>query len=168
MANETNTGRRMQLSRDGANKLQQELEDRRKLRLDRKLRLEITQRIETARSFGDLSENGEYDAARNEQSFNEGRIQEIERILNTAVIADATNTEKVGIGTRVTVYDEDMEEEETYTVVGATESDPAQLRVSTESPVGLALMDHRVGETVQVETPGGTFGMRILAIEMAN
>ena len=162
MANESNNGRRMQLSRDGANKLQQELEDR------RKLRLEITQRIETARSFGDLSENGEYDAARNEQSFNEGRIQEIERILNTAVIADATNTDRVGIRTRVTVYDEDMEEEETYTVVGATESDPAQLKVSTESPVGSALMDHRVGDTVQVETPGGTFGMRILAIEMAN
>ena len=90
------------------------------------------------------------------------------RIHERAADADATNTDRVGIGTRVTVYDEDMEEEETYTVVGATESDPAQLKVSTESPVGSALMDHRVGDTVQVETPGGTFGMRILAIEMAN
>ncbi len=155
--------RTIQLSREGATKLQRELDER------KKLRLEIAKRIETARSFGDLSENGEYDAARNEQSFNEGRIQEIETMLDVAVIveADSVSTEKVSVGTRVRVYDEDMEEEETYIVVGATEADPAEMKISTESPMGMALLDHKVGDVVVVQIPGDTIRMRILEIGRA-
>ena len=155
--------RTIQLSREGATKLQRELDER------KKLRLEIAKRIETARSFGDLSENGEYDAARNEQSFNEGRIQEVETMLDMAVIveADSVSTEKVSVGTKVRVYDEDMEEEEIYIVVGATEADPAEMKISTESPMGMALLDHKVDDVVVVQIPGDTIRMRILEIDRA-
>ena len=129
-------------------------------------RKEIIDRIAEARSHGDLSENAEYDAARNEQAANEGEIAELDyKIKNAVIIEESDDNSAVHIGSRVTVYDEEFEEEAVYTIMGTTEVDPMNNVISNESPVGLALLKHRKGETVTVKAPNGDYSLKILKIE---
>ncbi len=128
-------------------------------------RQEIVERIAEARSHGDLSENAEYDAARNEQAANEGEIVDLDYKIKNAVIIEAnSDTSFVHIGSKVTVYDEEMDEEETYEITGTTESNAMQNKISNESPVGAALLKHKVGETVKVVAPDGEYKLKIMAI----
>lgn len=146
------------LTSDGLARLNAELDD-----LVRRRRPEIIARVKSARELGDLRENAEYTSAREEQSFLEGRIQSIEAQLRTAVAADApADTTRVGLGSRVTV---DVEGDTTaLTIVGPSESDPANGRISTASPVGRALLGRAEGEEALVRTPGGEVRYRVIAI----
>ena len=133
--------------------------------LTRVKRAEIVDRIQEARSHGDLSENAEYDAARNEQAANEGEIAELEyKIRNAQIIEESEDNSRVHIGSVVTVYDSDLEEELVYTIMGTTEADAMKGIVSNESPVGAALLHHKKGETVSVKAPDGEYSLKILKI----
>ena len=129
-------------------------------------RPEIIERIAEARSHGDLSENAEYDAAREEQRSNEGKIAEIEyKLKNADVRKENTDTSYVHLGSVVTVYDEDLEEEQTYTITSVTEVDVMAGKVSVESPVGMALLRKKGGETATVSCPDGTaYTLKIVKI----
>ncbi len=129
-------------------------------------RFEIIERIAEARSHGDLSENAEYDAAREEQRSNEGKIAELEyAIKNAEISAEVTDNSYVHLNSVVTVYDEDMEEEEVYTVTSVTEVDVMSGKISIDSPVGSALMGKHAGDTVTVSCPDGTgYTLKILKI----
>ena len=117
---------------------------------------EITERIKVARGFGDLSENAEYDAAKNEEALNEGEIRELEnKIKNAKIMEESTDNSKVHFGNTVTVWDFDMEEEMTYTIMGSTEADPDKNIVSIDSPFGAALVGARRGDKVTVHAPNG-------------
>lgn len=129
-------------------------------------RPEIIERIAEARSHGDLSENAEYDAAREEQRSNEGKIAEIEyKIKNADIREEDTSTGYVHLGSVVTVYDEDMEESDVYTIVSITEVDAMAGKISVESPVGAALLRKKVGDTVKVDCPDGAYTLKILEIK---
>ena len=148
------------LTEEGVAKLKQELEELKGPRRD-----ELARRLRSAIQMGDLSENADYHKAKEDQGFLEGRIQAIEYMLRNAVIIEANGRrDAVGIGSHVTIQEGDSPEE-TYHVVGAKEADPRNGRISNESPIGRALMDHKVGETVEAETPGGRIRFRILRIE---
>ena len=153
---------RVVLTPDGKRKLDEELNELKTVK-----RVEIAKEIEVARSFGDLSENAEYDEAKNEQARIEGRIRDLEEMLRNAEVVDQADQPAgvVGVGSMVKVFDLEYEEEDTYTVVGATEADPAKLKVSTESPIGKALMGARVGQVVEAQTPGGLIRLRVDAIQ---
>ena len=128
-------------------------------------RAEIVERIAEARSHGDLSENAEYDAARNEQAANEGEIAELDyKVQNAVIIEETDDNSVVHIGSAVTVYDEEMEEEVTYTIMGTTEVDAMRNIVSNESPVGAALLGHKKGERVTVKAPESSYILRIVKI----
>jgi transcription elongation factor GreA len=116
--------------------------------------------------MGDLSENADYHKAKEDQGFLEGRIQELEYLLKSATIVEETNKPftKVDIGAKVTVQEEDFDPE-TYMLVGAKEADPRNGRISNESPIGSALMGHKPGETVTVQTPSGKIQLKIVKIE---
>lgn len=126
----------------------------------------VAEDIKTARGFGDLSENAEYSAAREKQSRIEGRILEVQEMIEHAEIIDVDNqgSDAANVGSVVRVFDLEYEEEDEYKIVGATEADPARLFVSSESPIGAALIGAHVGDIVAVETPGGTVKMRVLSI----
>ena len=125
-------------------------------------RVEIVERISEARSHGDLSENAEYDAARNEQAANEGEIVELDyKIKNAKIIEETDDTSYVHIGSKVTVYDFDLEETEVYEITGTTESNAMENKISNESPVGKALLKHQVGDVVSVTAPDGVYKLRI-------
>ena len=125
-------------------------------------RQEIVERIAEARSHGDLSENAEYDAARNEQAANEGEIVDLDyKIKNAVIIEVNSDTSFVHIGSKVTVYDEDMDEEETYEITGTTEANPMANKISNESPVGAALLKRKVGDVVKVNAPDGEYRLVI-------
>lgn len=128
---------------------------------------EVAELIKEARSFGDLSENSEYDEAKNEQAKLYGRIAEVENILANAVIIEEgeENTGRVGLGCRVRVLDIEMEEEEEYTIVGSQEADPMNYRISDDSPFGRAMVGKGVGDMVEVEAPVGVLQFRILRVE---
>ncbi len=148
------------LTADGAEKLKQELAELKGPRRD-----ELSARLRSAIQMGDLSENADYHKAKEDQGFLEGRIQEIEHMLrNVVIIEEHADREVVSIGNHVTIQEEGSPPE-TYHVVGAREADPRKGRISNESPIGRALMDHKVGDLVQVETPGGRIGFQILKIE---
>ena len=127
---------------------------------------EVAEMIKVARGFGDLSENSEYDEAKNEQGIIESRIAEIEQTLAHAQVIDDEDisTEKVGIGTTVKFLDTDMGEELEFKMVGTKEADIDNGKMSDESPIGKAIMDHKVGDEIEVETPSGTFKVKILEI----
>ena len=128
-------------------------------------RQEIVERISEARSHGDLSENAEYDAARNEQAANEGEIAELDyKIKNAVIITVSSDTSFVHIGSKVTVHDEDMDEEETYEITGTMEANPMANKISNESPVGKALFKRKVGDTVKVLAPDGEYCLVIKQI----
>ncbi len=147
------------LTPEGAAKLRAELTE-----LTGPKREELSQRLRSAIQMGDLSENADYHKAKEDQAFLEGRIQEIEAVLRTAVIIEKTYGDTVTVGSTVTVQEEDFEPE-TYYVVGAKEADPRNGKISNESPIGSALMGHKVGEVVEAETPGGKLKIKILKIE---
>ena len=128
-------------------------------------RQEIVDRITEARSHGDLSENAEYDAARNEQAANEGEIAELDyKIKNAVIVEENTDTSYVHIGSKVRVYDEEMGEEEVYEITGSTEANAMENKISNESPVGKALLKHKVGEVVKVVAPDGEYKLQIREI----
>jgi transcription elongation factor GreA len=128
-------------------------------------RTELAARLRSAIQMGDLSENADYHKAKEDQAFLEGRIQELDYLIRNAVIIEKNaNRETVNIGSHVTIQEEDYPAE-TYHVVGPKEADPRNGRISHESPIGRALMDHRVGETVKVETPAGQARFKILKLE---
>ncbi|MBO5239997.1 MAG: transcription elongation factor GreA [Clostridia bacterium] len=128
-------------------------------------RQEIVERIAEARSHGDLSENAEYDAARNEQAANEGEIAELDYKIKNAVIQEETgDTTSVHVGSKVKVYDLELEEEEVYEITGTLEANAMENKISNESPVGAALLRHKVGETVKVAAPDGEYKLEIREI----
>ena len=128
-------------------------------------RQEIIERIAEARSHGDLSENAEYDAARTEQSANEGEIVVLYYNITTAkIIEENDDTSFVHIGSKVKVYDADLEEYETYEITGTTESDAMNNKISNESPVGGALLKHKVGDEVVISAPDGSYKLKVVEI----
>jgi len=127
-------------------------------------RQELAQRLRAAIQMGDLSENADYHKAKEDQAFLEGRIQEIEAILHMAVIIEKKQSDVVTIGSHVTIQEADLPPE-TYHVVGAREADPRNGKISNESPIGSALMDHKVGDSVQADVPDGKIEFKILKIE---
>ena len=149
------------LTRKGEEKLKAELDELKVVR-----RREVAEKIKIALSFGDLSENSEYDEAKNEQAILESRITEIEYTLAHAQIIDDNDisTEKVGIGTTVKILDMDMDEEMEFKMVGTNEADINNGKMSDESPIGAAIMSRVVGDVVDVETPSGVFSFKILEI----
>ncbi|HJA22964.1 transcription elongation factor GreA [Limosilactobacillus coleohominis] len=149
------------MTADGKEKLEKELED---LRLKR--RPEVIKRIKIARSYGDLSENSEYESAKDEQAFVEGRISQIENMLQYAVIIDNDDVaaDEVSMGRSVTFKELPDEEPETYTIVGESESDPLSGKISNESPMAKGLLGHKVGEKVDIEIPSGVMHVEILEV----
>lgn len=129
-------------------------------------RPEVLEKLKIARDFGDLSENSEYDAAKKEQTILETEIAAIEETLRKAVIIDANkiNKDEVGVGSTVTVFDMDFQEEDVYKIVGVIESDPDKNLVSNESPIGKGLMGKKVGDIANIVTPGGEIQMKIIKI----
>lgn len=127
-------------------------------------REENIQAIKEARSHGDLSENSEYDAARDEQAKIEARIQELEYKLEHATIIDSSNKDTVNVGCDVTILYVDDEEEDTYSIVGSLEADPFENKVSNESPIGAALIGSKVGDVIPVVGPNGTYDIKVLKI----
>ena len=150
------------LTDEGLLKLEQELES-----LKTEKRQEVAEKIKIARGFGDLSENAEYDAAKEEQAQVEARIVQLEKMLKNAKVIDQDDIDlnNVSIGTRVKVYDEEFDEEVEYSIVGSTEADPYTNKISDESPVGRGLIGRNIGETVEIETPGGMVSLKILSID---
>ena len=149
------------VSAEGLKKLEEELEYLKTIK-----RKEVAEAIKVARAFGDLSENSEYDEAKNEQAAVEQRIADIEAMLaNVRVINEHELTnETVAVGSKVRVYDAEFEEEIEYAIVGSSESNPLENRISEESPIGRALIGAAIGETVKAETPGGEVMLKVLAI----
>jgi transcription elongation factor GreA len=149
------------LTQEGFLKLQQELE---LLRTDK--RIEVAQRLHEAMEGGELIENAEYEAAKNEQAFLEGRIKELEMILASARVIDDSHpvTDVVQVGSTVTIQEEGAEQEK-YTIVGAAEANPSSGKISNESPLGKALLNKKQGDQVQVDAPGGVFVVTILKVE---
>lgn len=158
---EANGKGRPVMSADGLAKLEEELQN---LKLVK--RKEIAEQIKTAISFGDLSENAEYDEAKNEQARIEGQISQLENIIRTAIVIDDTeiSTDEVGVGSIVRVKDVDSGRENEYRVVGATEADPLSGRVSNESPIGAALLGNKVDDEVSFAIPDGIRTLKILEI----
>lgn len=129
-------------------------------------RPEIIERIAEARSHGDLSENAEYDAARNEQSANEGEIAELDyKVKNAVIIEESDDNSVVHIGSKVTVYDEELEEKEVYTIMGTTEVNAMENIISNESPVGKALLNKKKGDVVTISAPDGAYKLKIVKID---
>ena len=153
------------LTYEGLRKLEEELDD-----LIVVKRKEIAQKIKEAREQGDLSENAEYDAAKDEQRDIEARIEQIEKILKNAEVIDEdeVDLEKISVGCKVTVLDVEYEEEEEFRIVGSSEANSLQGKISNESPVGKALLGAKVGDTVNVETQAGIVQYKVLAIEKSN
>jgi transcription elongation factor GreA len=150
----------MYLTAEGAEKLKVELAE-----LKGPQRTALAARLRDAIQMGDLSENADYHKAKEDQAFLEGRILELEYTLSNAQIVDGTaRKDIVSVGMRVTVQEDDFEPE-TFYIVGAKEADPRSGKISHESPFGRALMDHKVGDVVEAQTPGGTTRLKILKIE---
>ena len=147
------------LTQEGAKKLQVELAE-----LTGPRREELARRLRSAIQMGDLSENADYHKAKEDQAFLEGRIQEIEAVLRTAFVVEKSSSDVVSVGCTVTVQEENLDPE-TYYLVGAKEADPRNGKISNESPIGRALMDHKAGDIVEAETPGGKIRFKILKIE---
>ena len=129
-------------------------------------RPEVIKALKDARALGDLSENADYDAARNEQAQVEGRIKELELLLEKAELIEKADTDKVSLGTTVTIkYIDDDDDVEEYRIVGSKEADPSNDKISNESPLAKAVMGHKVGEVCVVESPNGNYNVEILEIK---
>jgi transcription elongation factor GreA len=149
------------LTYEGLKKLEEELDFLRGTK-----RKEVAERIKQALSFGDISENSEYDEAKNEQAQVEGRIVQLESMLKHARIIDEddVNTDVVSLGSKVKIFDFEFDEEVVYLIVGSTEANPLKSKISNESPVGAALIGHKKGEVVEVQVPDGVLKFKILEI----
>lgn len=148
------------VTREGLQRMKEELEYK-----ETTEKMKVAEQLKVAISYGDLSENAEYDAAKNDQAVLEQRITELKAMIENAVVVDESkiSTDVVGFGTRVTiVYEDEPDDEETYTIVGTSESDPANGKLSNESPVGEALIGAHVGETVTAQTPAARCASRSL------
>jgi len=162
-------GEEVFLTKEGMEKLKAELHHLKTVR-----RKEVAARIKEAREYGDIIENSEYDDAKNEQAFVEGRIKDLEILLRNVQIiedddgAEGTPNEEVKIGSTVELRDLDSEENFIYTVVGSAEADPTANRISNESPVGQAILGRKVGERIAVEVPAGTINYEIVRIHKKN
>lgn len=152
------------LTREGLEQLEQELENLRSVK-----RTEVKERLKEAIALGDLSENSEYDDAKNEQAFMEGRILELEKMIRNAKIIedDAQQEGVISVGSLVKVKDIEFDEISEYRLVGTVEADPMNNRISNESPVGRALLGHKAGEIIDVEVPAGVIKLEILEISKA-
>lgn len=149
------------LTREGFEKLEEEVQHLKSVK-----RREVAKRIKQAREFGDISENSEYEDAKNEQAFVEGRIREIDQLLRKARIVETVGEDdEVYLGVTVTLRDTDRDEEITYTLVGSAEADPLDNKISNESPVGRAILGRKVGDVVSINAPIGTIKYEILAIQ---
>jgi transcription elongation factor GreA len=150
------------MTQAGKQKLEQELEH-----LKTVVRKEVVERIKIARSFGDLSENSEYDAAKDEQAFVEGRITTIENMIRNARIIseDELSKDSVSLGSSVTFVELPEGDEETYTIVGSAEADPFEGKISNDSPIAKSLLGRKVGDQVTVQTPGGEMNVKIIEIK---
>ena len=156
-------GREVFLTPEGKQKLETELNYLCSVR-----RKEVAQRIHEAKAEGDVTESAEYEDAKNEQAFVEGRILTLETLLKNVVLIEGEGpTDKVGVGSWVTMVGDDQDESETYRIVDSVESDPARGFISRHSPIGQALLGHGAGEEVDVTTPGGVICLRILRIGQA-
>ncbi|QCZ43329.1 Transcription elongation factor greA 2 [Levilactobacillus brevis] len=149
------------MTEEGKEKLEAELEDLKMVQ-----RPKVIDRIKIARSYGDLSENSEYESAKDEQSMLETRISTVERMLQYAQIIDNDDTDKdeITVGKKVT-FQEDDDEPEEYTIVGAAEADPMSGKISNDSPIAKGLLGHRVGETVTFPTPCGDMTVKVIAVD---
>ena len=146
---------------EGVKKLEEELEYLKTVK-----RKEITEKIKVALGYGDLSENSEYDEAKNDQAFTEGRIIQLENMLKNAVVVDESEIpkDKISVGSIVKVMDYEFDEEVEYTIVGSAEADPMNFKISNESPVGSALIGKKVGDIVEVTVPSGISKFEVLEI----
>lgn len=153
------------LTYTGLKALEDEMED---LKLNR--RKEVSQKIKEAREQGDLSENAEYDAAKDEQRDIEARIEELEKILKNAevVVEDEVDLDRINIGCQVKILDLEYDEELDYKIVGSTEANSLKGKISNESPVGKALIGAKIGDIVEVETQAGVIKYKVLEIERSN
>lgn len=151
------------VTKEGLKKLKDELENLKSVR-----RKEVAQRLKEAISYGDLSENSEYEEAKNEQAFVEGRIIELERKIKNAKIISEHDAKKTGkevnIGSHVTLREKGEDEDVTYTIVGATEADPFNSKISNESPIGRSVLGHMKGDVVHVSTPSGMVDYEIVKV----
>lgn len=154
---------KIKLTAEGKKKYEAELNELKTVK-----RKEIAENLQTARAQGDLSENSEYDEAKNDQAKLEARIKELETILRNVELIDESelNNEKVHLGATVKVHDREFDEDVEYQIVGSSEADPFNGKISDESPVGMALLDKTVGEIVRVETPDGEVELVVLEIRM--
>jgi len=146
---------------EGVKKLEDELEFLKSVK-----RKDITEKIKVALGYGDLSENSEYDEAKNEQAFTEGRILQLENMLKNATVVDESDisTDKVSVGSVVKVKDYEFDEIVEYTIVGSAEADPMNFKISNESPVGIGLIDKKIGDIVEVTIPDGVNKFEVLDI----
>ena len=153
--------KQVKLTEDGLKQLEEELEY-----LKTKKRKEVSEKIKVALGFGDLSENSEYDEAKNEQAQVEARIVSVENMLKNAIVIDESerDTSKVELGATVTIHDIEFDEDITYKIVGSTEADPDEGRLSDESPLGKSLMGKSEGEMIDVDAPAGVIQYKILKI----
>jgi transcription elongation factor GreA len=152
------------LTKEGYNALKKEIED-----LSTRRRREVAERIKTAREFGDIAENAEYDSAKNEQAMLEARIAKLEERLASSRVIEKRDISKdvVSVGSTVRLRDVDAKQTVEYRIVGSAEANPAELKLSNESPVGKAIIGHKKGETVEVTTPRGSLKYKILEIKAA-
>lgn len=151
------------LTSEGFQKLQEELEHLRTTR-----REEVAQRLHEAIEGGELLDNAELEAAKNEQAFLEGSIKELEILLATARVVDDSEVDReiIQVGNTVTIKEEGAAEEETYAIVGVAEADPAAGKISNESPMGRALLGKRMGDLVQVDAPAGAYVVKVLKVDL--
>lgn len=149
------------LTYEGLKKLEEELSYLKSVK-----RLEMAERIKQALSFGDISENSEYDEAKNDQAQMEGRIVQLENMLKNAKVIDEdeVSTDVISLGSKVKLYDMEFDEEIVYSIVGSTEANPSKFKISNESPVGSALMGHQVGSVIEVNVPDGIIKFKVLEI----
>ncbi len=148
------------LTKEGVDELQAELDQLRKVK-----RLEIADRLREAADGEDLIENAEYEAAKNEQAFVEGKIQDLESLLASAkIITEAAPGDSVQVGSKVVIQEEGCDTNESYVIVGAAEAKPKEGRISNESPLGKSLIGHKKGETASVDAPDGKFNVKIIKV----
>ncbi|MBQ1510664.1 MAG: transcription elongation factor GreA [Selenomonadaceae bacterium] len=152
--------KRVMLTEDGYNKLVEKLNYLKSVR-----RIEVAERLKAAIALGDLSENSEYDDAKNEQAFLEGEIMDLEAKIRNSDIIKSGEGDVVQMGSKVTVKDLEFDEEETYMLVGSTEADPDEYKISNESPLGVAILGQKVGSVVEVHAPAGIIKYQIMKIE---
>jgi transcription elongation factor GreA len=148
------------VTKAGLKKLQEELDDLKNVK-----RKEVAKRLKEAISYGDLSENSEYEEAKNEQAFIEGRIIDLESKIKNAKVIKGQHTQSVQIGSVVSLKKSGSKEQEEYTIVGTTEADPFEFKISNDSPIGAAIMEKVVGDKVQAETPSGLVKYEIVGLK---